>query len=74
VPGLDASAIEQARDLPIRHPAGQLTHECDRVVGDAWIVPAGRIQSLFDLQLGMVAAFQRRTAWMMARPCARRSP
>src|SRR6266446_4157994 len=56
VPGLDASAIEQARDLPIRHQPRQLTHECDRVVGDAWIVPAGRIQSLFDLQLGMVAA------------------
>src|SRR5712664_1307885 len=51
-----ASAIEQARDLPIRHQPRQLTHECDRVVGDAWIVPAGRIQSLFDLQLGMVAA------------------
>ena len=48
--------IEQARDLPIRHQLRQLTHECDRVVGDAWIVPAGRIQSLFDLQLGMVAA------------------
>jgi len=56
VPGLDASAIEQARDLPIRHQPRQLTHECDRVVGDAWIVPAGRIQALFDLQLGMVAA------------------
>src|SRR5206468_6543546 len=33
----------------------QLTHERDRVVGDAWIVPAGRIQSLSHLQLGMVA-------------------
>src|SRR3981189_3641772 len=28
----------------------------DRVVGDAWIVPAGRMRSLFGLQLGMVAA------------------
>ena len=43
VPGLDASAIEQARDLPIRHQPRQLTHECDRVVGDAWIVPAGPV-------------------------------
>jgi hypothetical protein len=34
-----------------------LTHVRDRVVGDAWVVPAGRIQSLFDLQLGMVTAF-----------------
>jgi hypothetical protein len=32
VPGLDASAIEQARDLPIRHQPRQLTHECDRAV------------------------------------------
>jgi hypothetical protein len=46
VPGLDASAIEQARDLPIGHQPRQLTHERDRVVGDAWIVPADRIQSL----------------------------
>jgi hypothetical protein len=38
------------------HQPRQLTHERDRVVGDAWIVPAGRIQSLFDLQLGMVAS------------------
>ena len=56
VPGLDASSIEQARDLPIRHQPRQLTHECDCVVGDARIVSAGRIQALFDLQLGMVAA------------------
>ncbi len=56
VPGLDVDAIEQARDLPIGHQPRQLTHERDRVVRDAWIVPVGRIQSLFDLQLVMVAA------------------
>src|SRR4029077_19319323 len=56
VPSLDASAIEQARDLPVRHQPRQLTHQRDRVVGDAWIVPAGRIQAPLHLQLGMVAA------------------
>ena len=56
MPGLDAGAIEQARDLPIGHQPRQLAHECDGVVGNKWIVAAGRIQSLFHLQLGMVAA------------------
>jgi retron-type reverse transcriptase len=32
------------------------THERDRVVGNARIVPAGRIQPLLHLQLGMIAA------------------
>ena len=56
MPGLDADAIEQARDLPIGHQPRQLTHQRDRVVGNAWIVPAGCIQPLLHLQLGMVAA------------------
>src|SRR5882762_10904195 len=50
VPGLDASAIEQARDLPIRHQPRQLTHECDCVVGDAWIVPARSEEHTSELQ------------------------
>src|SRR5215468_1265946 len=56
VPGLDAGAIEQARDLPIGHQPRQLTHQRDRVVGNAWIVPAGGIQALLHMQLGMIAA------------------
>ena len=56
MPGLDAGAIEQARDLPIGHQPRQLTYQRDRVVGNAWIVPAGRIQALLDMQLGMIAA------------------
>src|SRR6516225_10994002 len=56
VPGLDAGAIEQARDLPIGHQPRQLTHQRDRVVGNAWIVPAGRIQALLHMQLGMVTS------------------
>src|SRR5262249_36948749 len=46
MPGFDADAIEQSRDRAIGHQPRQLTHECDRVVGDAWIVPSRRIQSL----------------------------
>ena len=61
VSGLDASSIEQARNLPIRHQPRQLTHECDCVVGDARIVSAGRIQALFDLQLGIGAFILRST-------------
>ena len=54
--GFDADAIEQARDLAIRHQPGQLAHERDRVVRNARIVPTGCIQPLLHLQLRMVAA------------------
>ena len=40
----------------IWHQSGQLTHERDRVVRNAWIVPTGCIQPLLHLQLSMVAA------------------
>src|SRR5262249_42915903 len=53
--GFDASAIEQACNLAIWHQSGKLAHECDRVIGDAWIGSAGRIQPLFHPQLSMVA-------------------
>ena len=35
VPGLDAGAIEQARDLPIGHQARQLTYQRNRVGSSA---------------------------------------
>src|SRR3979490_20604 len=54
--GRDADAIEQACNLAIRHQSGQLTHERDRIVRNAWIVPADCIQPLLHLQLSMVAA------------------
>ena len=38
MPGLHASAIEQARDLSIRHAPGQLAHERYRILRDAGIV------------------------------------
>ena len=53
--GFDADAIEQARDLAIRHQPGQLAHERDRVVRNAGIVPTGCIQPLLHLQPRMVA-------------------
>jgi len=37
VPGLDASAIEQARDLSIRHQPRQLTHDRDVMRGLTWL-------------------------------------
>jgi len=54
--GHNPDAIEQACNLAIRHQSGQLTHERDRVVRNAGIVPTGCIQPLLDLQLSMVAA------------------
>src|SRR5262249_42638276 len=53
--GFDADPIEEARDLAIRHQSGQLAHERDRVVRNAWIVPAGCIKPLLHLQLRMIA-------------------
>src|SRR5208283_3450992 len=44
ISGRDADAVEQARNLAIRHQSGQLMHERDRIVRNAWIVPAGCIQ------------------------------
>src|SRR4029079_4010976 len=52
----NTNAIEQARNLAIRHQSGQLTHERDRVVRNARIVPAGCIQPLLHLELSMAAA------------------
>jgi hypothetical protein len=54
--GFYANAIEQARDLTIGYQPSQFTHERDRRVRDAWIVPAGCVQPLLHLQLGMIAA------------------
>ena len=54
--GHNPDAIEQACNLAIRHQSGQFTHERDRVVRNAGIVPTGCIQPLLDLQLSMVAA------------------
>jgi hypothetical protein len=53
---LHADTIEQARDLPVGHQPGQLAHESDRAVRNAWIVPASCIQPLLHLKLGMIAA------------------
>jgi hypothetical protein len=54
--GFHADAIEQARDLAIRHQPGQLAHERDCSVWDARIAPAGCIQPLLHLKFGMVSA------------------
>ena len=57
VSGRDADAIEQARNLTVRHQSGQLTHERDRIVRNAWIVPTiGCIQPLLHLQFSVIAA------------------
>jgi len=56
VSGRDADAIEQARNLTVRHQSGQLTRERDRIVRNAWIVPTGCIQPLLHLQFSVIAA------------------
>ena len=47
VSGRDADAIEQVRNLAIRHQSGQLTRERDRIVRNAWIVPTGAFSRCF---------------------------
>jgi hypothetical protein len=50
-----AGAVEQPCDLPIRHQPGQFANERYCILGNTRIVPAGRIQSLIDLQCGMAS-------------------
>jgi len=54
--GRDADAVEKVCNLTVRHQSGQFTHERDRIVRNAWIVPAGCIQPLLHLQLSVIAA------------------
>src|SRR5208282_4197174 len=54
--GFHTDAIEQARDLAIRHQPGQLTNERDLLVRNTRIVAAGGIQPLLYLKLSVIAA------------------
>src|ERR1700675_817467 len=50
-----AGAVEQPCDLPIRHQPGQFANERYCILGNTRILPAGRIQSLIDLQCGVAS-------------------
>ena len=54
IPGCDLNAIEQKRDLTIRHQSSQLAHQRNAVVGNARIVPASGIEALLHLEFGVI--------------------
>src|ERR1019366_3594683 len=51
-----ATTIEQPRDLGVWHQSGQFADEGDRILGNARMVPTGRVESELELQGRVIAA------------------